>query len=161
MWGNRVFQGATESLPHSVLLRLVNGSEEDYTETRSASVFRFINMSKPIRKPTVVSFFTKELEEKDTHPRWRIKGSGVRGFPSDADKTKAVIKILKDVGVPIREYTMSSPCNPSSYHVEAFFEDGGLRSVTGNYWYSERGAWISGEKAFDFIVQKLGLRKSL
>jgi hypothetical protein len=115
-------------------------------------------MTKPTRKATVASFFTKDLVDQDAQPKWRIKGSGVRGFPSDADRTEAVLKILKDAGVPIREYSMSSPCNPSSYHVEAFFEDGGLRAVTGNYWYSERGAWISGEKAFEFIIQKLGLR---
>jgi hypothetical protein len=104
------------------------------------------------RPPSYRTFF-KEVSEN----KWRIKGSGVRGYPSDAKYTNAIIELLKNSNVIVEEYTSGSPVNVDSHHVRAIFLDGGLYASTGNYWYSERGAWITGKEAFKFIVDRLHL----
>jgi hypothetical protein len=114
-------------------------------------------MQKAPRKRKIYSFFTKEPTAEGEPPKWRIKGSGVRGYPDDAPKTAELIEALKKEGIEVKEYSMSSPANVSSRHAEASFLDGGLYSSTGKYWFGEKGAWITGEQAFAFVVEKLGL----
>ena len=48
--------------------------------------------------------------------------------------------------------------NVDANYVEAEFLDGGLFAVTGNYWCSERGAWICGARSALFVGLALGLR---
>jgi hypothetical protein len=109
------------------------------------------------RKRKISSFFTKEPTAEGEPPKWRIKGSGVRGYPDDAPKTAEVIEALKNAGVEVKMYTMGSPVNMDSRHAKASFLDGGLYSSTGKYWFGEKEAWITGEQAFAFVMEKQGL----
>lgn len=112
---------------------------------------------KALRKRKISSFFSKETTAEGEPPKWRIKGSGVRGYPDRAPKTSELIELLIKEGIEVKKYTMGSPANMDSHHAKASFLDGGLNSCTGKYWYGVKGAWISGEKAFQFVVEKLGL----
>lgn len=100
---------------------------------------------------------------KVTEPRgnkWRIVRSGVQGFPVDAENTRAVVDALECNGIEVRQYSMGSPANVSSYHLEAKFKDGGLTASTGTYWYGRRGAWIEGLEAVEWVASLLDLTPS-
>lgn len=66
--------------------------------------------------------------------------------------------VLEKQGIAIRAYSLGSPANVDSFHLDAKFKDGGLTAKTGAYWHSERGAWITGETAVDWVAALLHLR---
>jgi hypothetical protein len=106
------------------------------------------------RQKQFSAVFKLENQEKD---KWRITGSGVRGFPRDAPITDRIAGVLDDNGIPIREYSMGSPANMDSYHLEAKFLDGGLNASTGAYW-GEKGAWVTGTSAVKLVAELLDLK---
>ena len=91
-------------------------------------------------------------------PEWRIVRSGVRGRPVEAGFTAAVVEALEANGVAVRQYSMGSPANVDSFHLEAKFQDGGLSASTGNYWYGRKGAWIEGRQAVEWVAKLLNLK---
>ena len=99
----------------------------------------------------VTGSLSELIESKNVGPRWRIKRSGVRGLPTEAETTAEIVEALKEMGVPVRVHSMGSPANVDSYHIEAQFADGGLFAKTGSYWYERRGAWIEGPQAVAFV----------
>lgn len=115
----------------------------------------------PLRK-TFSSFFSvaesNNLNIPDGVPVWRINGSGVRGKPEESQGTNQVVKILAEHHISVSSYSMGSPGNVTSYHLEATFQDGGLYAKTGNYWQEKRGAWIYGEKAMEYMAAMLNLK---
>jgi len=108
---------------------------------------------------TFKSVFVEEANPTDKTTRWRVKGSGVHGYPNDAPLTEEIVRSLKLSGITVRSFSMGSPVNVTSHHLEAKFEDGGLYAATGGYWYGERGTWITGMKAVTWLAQMLGLKK--
>jgi hypothetical protein len=92
------------------------------------------------------------------NPCWRISGSGVHGRPEDATWTRAITARLESYGIAIERYCEGTPVNVDAHYVEAQFLDGGLFAVTGNYWCSERGAWVYAPQAALFVGLALGLR---
>jgi N-formylglutamate amidohydrolase len=100
----------------------------------------------------VVKSLASLVEASESGRRWRIRGSGVRGWPHHADGTAEVVEALKSVGIDVRTYSDGSPANVSSYHCEAAFESGRLTAKTGAYWYESRGAWIEGARALTFVA---------
>ena len=111
------------------------------------------------RARTFRSVFVEEHNPVVGGIRWRIKGSGVQTHPTDAALTAEIKRCLVSSGVPVREYSSGSAANADSYHLEADFEDGGLYASTGNYWFGERGAWIKGRKAVEWVARKLELTR--
>jgi hypothetical protein len=107
---------------------------------------------------TLTSIF--KLEASDPAHKWRIKGSGVRGLPTDCLLTQVVVDACSDLDISVDKYSMGSPANVDSYHLEATFLDGGLYASTARYWFSPRGAWITGRKAVLLIAFQLGLKTS-
>jgi hypothetical protein len=91
-------------------------------------------------------------------PCWRITGSGVHGRPEDATWTHAITARLESYGIAIERYCEGTPVNVDAHYIEAPFLDGGLFAVTGNYWCSERGAWVYGPHSALFVGLALGLR---
>jgi hypothetical protein len=91
-------------------------------------------------------------------PCWRITGSGVHGRPEDATWTRAITARLESYAIAIERYCEGTPVNVDAHYVEAQFLDGGLFAVTGNYWCSERGAWVYGARSALFVGLALGLR---
>ena len=71
----------------------------------------------------------------DDEPLWRIKGSGVQGIPELCKQTLAVVEACDDLGIEIERTRSGSPINADSYRMSAPFLDGGLSSMTGNYWF--------------------------
>lgn len=108
---------------------------------------------------TFKSVFVEEANPTDKTTRWRVKGSGVHGYPDDAPLTEEIVRSLESSGIPVRSFSMESPANVTSHHLEAKFEDGGLYAATGGYWYGERGTWVSGMKAVTRLAQILELKK--
>lgn len=96
-------------------------------------------------------------QEDPLVPEWRIASSGVRGWPLKAENTAAIASALRSNGITVREYSMGSPANMDSYHLEAKFFDGGLKASTGKYWYGRKGAWITGHEAIAFVAEILDL----
>lgn len=94
-------------------------------------------------------------------PKWRIVGSGVKGYPVEAEYTSAVVEALEANGVTVREYTMCSPVNIDSHHLEAKFADGGLIASTGHYWYGRKGAWLEGRETAEWVAKLLDLKLPL
>ena len=90
-------------------------------------------------------------------PRWRIKRSGVMGWPLDAPLTEAIVDALQGAGVEVKGRSWGSAANVSSYHLEGNFLDGGISASTGTYWLSPKGAWISGKEAMTFVAGVLGI----
>jgi hypothetical protein len=101
-----------------------------------------------------------KLEVSEPAPKWRIKGSGVRGWPTDCLLTQVVVDACKGLNISVDEYWMGSPANVDSYHLKATFLDGGLYASTGRYLFSPRGAWITGKKAVLIVAFQLGLKVS-
>jgi hypothetical protein len=116
-------------------------------------------VKKPLLSPTGRrrTFSSVFRETEPDANKWRIMGSGVQGFPVDAHLTQVVVDALESNGVEVRQYSMGSPANVSSYHLEAKFRDGGLSASTGTYWYGKRGAWIEGRDAVEWVVELLDL----
>ena len=85
--------------------------------------------------------------------------SGVRGFPIEAEYTSAIVDVLEANGIAVRQYSMGSPANVDSHHLEARFLDGGLTASTGKYWYGRKGAWIEGRKAVEWVARLLDLQR--
>jgi hypothetical protein len=108
---------------------------------------------------TFKSVFTEERSYTNGLRQWRIKGSGVQGWPTDAPLTAEIKRFLETAGIAVRAHSMGSPANVDSYHLEAAFEDGGLYASTGTYWFGQRGAWIRGRKAVMWLAKQLGLCK--
>ena len=112
-------------------------------------------MSTSTTAPTRTDFHGKRfwevfrLDQETSKLRWRIVGSGVRGSPCDCLATAAVVQVLRDAGIHVRSSFMmpldSRGCGTSN--LDATFLDGGLTASTGDYWYGQRGTWISGIKA--------------
>jgi len=94
---------------------------------------------------------------KDGIARYRLAGSGVIGWPTDARTTNALTSLLKNNGIEIRQRSMGSPANANSYQLDAAFLDGGFHATTGNYWFGEKGAWIHGPKALAWVARSLGI----
>ena len=92
------------------------------------------------------------VEASEPGRQWRIKGSGVRGWPHNARATAEVVEALRSVGIDVRSYAEGSAANAGSYHCDAEFEAGRLSAKTGAYWYEPRGAWIEGARALAFIA---------
>jgi hypothetical protein len=107
---------------------------------------------------TFKSVFVVEIDPSDNTTRWRIRGSGVHGYPDTAPLTAAIIDRLEASGIIVKSYSKGSPANVTSYHLDARFEDGGLTASTGCYWFGERGAWIKGAKAIVTLANILALR---
>ena len=109
-------------------------------------------------------FVGKPFSAVFTHPEgledgiWRIKGSGTHGMPELCKQTLAVTEACDDLGIQIKRTWSGSPINADCYRMSAPFLDGGLWSMTGNYWFYERGAWVSGPKAVLLVALHLGLR---
>lgn len=91
-------------------------------------------------------------------PIWRVVGSGVRGWPTVAPNTLAIFEALIANGIEIRDRSMGSPVNASSYHLESDFLDGGFEAETGDYFHGPRGAWIRGKQALEFVILILNLK---
>jgi len=108
---------------------------------------------------TFKSIFIEEENPTNKVPRWRVKGSGVHGEPTDAPLTDEIVRLLKSSGITVRSFSMDSPVNVTSHHLEAKFEDGGLYAATGGYWQGECGTWITGIKAVTWLAKILGLNK--
>ena len=89
---------------------------------------------------------------------WRIKNSGVNGYPEDSAETSAVCNACSNLGIKSERYRMGSPVNADSYHISAEFLDGGFYAKTGNYMFDEKGAWVWGAKAVLVISLELRLR---
>ena len=100
---------------------------------------------------TFKSIFKRECDPFNGNLRWRIKGSGVRSLPEDAQLVMRVVQCLEKSGISIRRYHMDSPMNVLSHHIEARFQDGGLTASTGSYFFGERGAWITGIGALVYV----------
>ena len=100
---------------------------------------------------TFKSIFKRECDPFSGNLRWRIKGSGVRSLPEDAQLVMRVVQCLEKSGISIRRYHMDSPMNVLSHHLEARFQDGGLTASTGSYFFGERGAWITGIGALVYV----------
>lgn len=103
------------------------------------------------------SVFRPDGMSMDGSPRYRIAGSGVRRWPTDATATRSVVELLNRRGIETKQRSMGSPANADSYHVDAAFLDGGLHATTGNYWFGEKGAWIDGREAAAWVARGLGL----
>lgn len=95
---------------------------------------------------------------KQDIPCWRISGSGIHGRPEEAKWTGAITNLLESFGVVVERYCEGTPVNVDSHHLEAQFLDGGLYATTGNYWCSERGAWVFGARSALFLGLALSLR---
>ena len=116
-------------------------------------------IKKPLLSPTGRRrrFSSVFRESEPNANKWRISGSGVKGFPDNAQLTHIVVDALESNVVEVRHYSMGSAANASSYHLEAKFKDGGLSARTGTYWYGERGAWIEGRDAVEWVAELLDL----
>ena len=90
--------------------------------------------------------------------RWRIRGSGTSGEPADSPQTAIIVEALRANDIDVRDYTIDSPANPPSYHLDASFEDGGLSAQTGPHLGLEKGAYVSGYQAVVFVARMLDLR---
>ena len=101
--------------------------------------------------------FTRD-DSQDEGPRWRIRGSGVRGYSEGAAWTAAVVKALESAGIAVRRYSLGSPANVNSHHLGANFLDGYLYADTNDGIGCGRGAWVTGAKAVIFTALKLALR---
>lgn len=100
---------------------------------------------------TFKSIFKRECDPFSGNLRWRIKGSGVRSLPEDAQLVRRVVECLEKNGISIRRYHMDSPMNVLSHHLEARFQDGGLTASTGTAFFGERGTWITGIGALMYV----------
>jgi len=98
-----------------------------------------------------------EPDTFDAKACWRLKGSGVNGFPQEAPATAECLAICWDLGITIRERNMGSPANASSYEIRCDFLDGGLYAKTGNYFYERKGAWVFGPKAVLLLAEGMGV----
>ena len=78
--------------------------------------------------------------------------------PELCKQTLAVVEACDDLGIEIERTRSGSPINADSYRMSAPFLDGGLSSMTGNYWFYERAAWVSGSRAVLLIALHLGLK---
>ena len=109
------------------------------------------------RARTFKSVFTEQRNNAG-EVRWRVRGSGVKTYPTNAALTAEIELCLEAAGIAVNQRSSGSPANADCYRLEAAFEDGGFYASTGNYWYDERGAWIKGRKAVDWIAAQMGLR---
>lgn len=91
------------------------------------------------------------IEKDQPGIRWRIRRSGVRTRPEDAETTAMVVDALGTAGIRLNARNWGSAANADSYHLDANFADGSFKAETGNYWYGSRGAWITGPRALAFI----------
>jgi len=99
------------------------------------------------------------FQEQQSHPLlWRIRNSGVQGFPELSAETLAVVQACGQLGIGISRSKTGSPMNADCYRMQVGFLDGLLYSMTGNYWYQERGAWVQGPKAVLVLALQLGLK---
>ena len=89
--------------------------------------------------------------------RWRVRNSGVTGMPCESKETNAVLTACRILGISVREQNWGSAGNANSYKIEAKFLDGGIVGETGNYWFQERGVWVSGAKAVLALALQIGL----
>jgi hypothetical protein len=97
---------------------------------------------------------------KGCEGRWRIRGSGVFGWPDQCEQTAAIAAACEELGIRVIRKSGGSPGNANSYTLEAPFLDGGLQAKTGNYWYERRGAWIVGARALLLVALALKLSVS-
>jgi hypothetical protein len=89
---------------------------------------------------------------------WRVRNSGVWGQPTLSAETLVVETASDNLGVGAERYWSATPLNPDSFRIEAPFLDGGFFCMTGNYFYGNKGAWVSGARAACAIALELGLR---
>lgn len=89
---------------------------------------------------------------------WRIRNSGIQGWPADAPETAEVVRACEEYEIPVREHSMGSAANVSSYHIEAPFLDGGVIGKTGSYWCEPRATLVCGTRAVLFLALVLGLK---
>ena len=89
---------------------------------------------------------------------WRIRNSGVWGQPTLSAETLVVETAFDNLGVEADRFWSTTPLNPDSFRIEAPFLDGGFFCMTGNYFYGDKGAWVSGARTAYAIALELGLR---
>lgn len=111
-----------------------------------------------LRGRSFESVFRPARSSDDGLPRYRITGSGVRQWPTDASSTSAIVAMLEANGVEVKQRSMGSPGNCNSYHIDVPFLDGGMHAETGNYWFGEKGAWIHGNRAIAWVAHRLPTR---
>lgn len=104
--------------------------------------------------------FSAVFQQPGYYPEdnWRIRNSATYGIPELSRQTAAVVIALNDLGIDIDRTYSGSPMNADCYRMRAEFLDGGLASMTGNYWYYERGAYITGTKVVLLLSLQLGLK---
>jgi hypothetical protein len=109
------------------------------------------------KRPKPFTAVFRRDDSRNEGQRWRIRGSGVRRYPEDAEWTAAVVKALESSGIEVRRFSYGSPANIDSQHLEAKYLDGRLFAETSNGIGCERGAWVTGCKAVIFTAWKLAL----
>lgn len=103
--------------------------------------------------------YAQPIYDPDAKCVWRVVGSGVKTWAQLAPNVAKILKVLEERGVVIRNSSSGSPGgNADAYNIGARFLDGGLAGVTGNYWYEERGVFVWGPNAVNFLAEELGLR---
>ncbi len=89
---------------------------------------------------------------------WRVRGSGVWGFPERSKRVQAVLQACRDLGIPVLSRGFFSPANADAYCVKARFLDGGIDGQTGTYLSGPRGVWVHGRKAVQLLAFTIGLK---
>ena len=104
--------------------------------------------------------FSAVFQQPGHYPedQWRIRNSATYGIPELSKQTAAVVNALNNLGIDIQRNYSGSPMNADCYRMRAEFLDGGVASMTGNYWYYERGAYITGSKVGLLLSLQLGLK---
>lgn len=89
--------------------------------------------------------------------RWRIVGSGPMSH-RHSPNVELVLSACRELGIRVRCHLTGSPANADANYLKARFLDGGIDGVTGNYWSSPRGVWVTGRKSVAVLALTMGLR---
>lgn len=108
--------------------------------------------------------FRRRSALDDTKPVFSIKGTMEHlfdGYSGGHDDLDRMIELCEDLNLPTRH--VSEPLtawkmlnNAEAYEDHYDFLDGGLRVLSGNYFFQARGAYIEGFLALRWILYNLG-----